>query len=522
MGRNDALYLLDAINGPNSPLRLDAVVKFGVAESGERIRFSTDLGQVYTFLDRVAGPDRVFYGVDLQNYLGLMIEQGIVSSGYTSQVDTSSADKAKATLPTFLRAAQSLFTPIDGGDAYRDLGPQYRLKHMQIGNMTVRFETEAFGGQALKSLDFQSPLHQVLGPALRGQNLDAYVHLVVVGGGGRGPTELPRRVRSPELRPRSRPGAISLAAIGNSAVPLSLAIRPTSNTNRIDNKITMALLSQHALLANLEYAHIDLAGNAPRRLPVVTDQQFGLWQDRVDGNGHLWHAPRFALVSPTPTTPPESSPFLFTYRVSGHDAQGRPGLEGAIKVTLRRERPAEVQAQMDAQNLRDVFPVALTNINVGLEIPFRDQSGATKRNLIAASTIEDDGQTVVATINVLDDWVRLSYGALAFQDFQPGEQARLVVQYSFEAYREVKRGSASPELILAFGGKSVGVPVTQGAKEANPAAGLLQVDGRSGQVTFGTNKLGAPEKPAPKPSRCKHDVRPLASMAWPGRRITSS
>jgi hypothetical protein len=161
---------------------------------------------------------------------------------------------------------------------------------------------------------------------------------------------------------------------------------------------------------------------------------------------------------------------------------------------LRREIPAEVQSQIDAQGSRKVFPVAINNISVGLSIPFRDQSGVIRHNQIAASSVEDDGQTVVATINLMDDWVRMSYGALAFPEFQPGEQVKVVVHYSFEAYREIRPGSQDPIFYLAYGGKSITVPIDPGDNDINPAAGLLQVDSRTGQLNFGLTEL----RPLPK------------------------
>ena len=506
LDRDDALDLLDTLNNQNNPLGLETVLKFRVAESGESTPFVTDLGQVYTFLDRVAGPDRIFYGLDLQNYLALMIEREIVRPSSVGQPVIPSAEKAKAALPAFLRAAQILFTSANGTEASGDLGPTYKLRQMQIESMTVRFQTELLGGQALKSLDLQSPLHQVLGPALQGQSLDTYVHLVLVDENGRGTIELPRRVKSRQARSGSGPREIPLAATKNAFVPLSLAIRPTSViTPNVATTAMVTPLFYQAAFANMDYAYIDLTGNAPRRLPIVTNQQYGLWHDRVEQSGHLWYAPHFTLAIPTATTPPEQSPFRFTYRVAGHDEQGRPGLEGTIRITLRREIPTEVQSQIDAQGSPKVFPVAITSIYVGLSIPFRDQSGVIRHNQIAASSVEDDGQTVVATINLLDDWVRMSYGSLAFPDFQPGEQAKVVVHYSFEAYQEIRPGSQNPIFYLACGGKSVTVPIDPGNNDINPAAGLLQVDRRTGQLNFGLTEL----RPLPKSGTKARRMRAL-------------
>jgi hypothetical protein len=57
------------------------------------------------------------------------------------------------------------------------------------------------------------------------------------------------------------------------------------------------------------------------------------------------------------------------------------------------------------------------------------------------------GDRITASVDLLDGWVRLCYGALAYPGFQ-AEPARLRVGWSFEAYVPLPAAAQ-----LAFGGK---------------------------------------------------------------------
>lgn len=491
LNRDEALALLAALNEQDSPLGLVVAQSYRVAAGNQPSQFSTDLNEVQIFLAQVAGPDRVFSNVDLQNYLALMIQQGIVKLSNSEPLDAlAAAEKARTALPAFLRAATIILEPVATTPAYGELSPEYKLTQTRLGSMIVRFETDQLGNQTVDYLELHSRLQPVLAGALSGQNLDPYVHLVLVDTNGRGTHELPRRVRHKQARSRPGPRQVALAAIETAAVPLTYAVRPDSLSSA-DLSSVLALPPEtfQIVLPDHEYTQIDLVVEKPRRLPIVTDKPHGPWQDRVAGTDHFWYAPQFTLLTPAPTTPPDQSPFHFTYRTAGHDLQGRPGLEGTIKLTLRREMPAEVRSQLNALRPAQLSSVPMNNISIGLEIPFRDQFGNTKRHQITASSIEDNGQTLVATIRLLDDWVRMSYGALAYAGFQPGEPATVVVSYTFEAYKEIFEGFPDLTFPVYYGGKSVAVPITQGEREFDPAAGLLQVDARKGTLRYGLNEF---------------------------------
>ena len=75
------------------------------------------------------------------------------------------------------------------------------------------------------------------------------------------------------------------------------------------------------------------AGDPLQSLPTI-DGDGSLWPDRVDGSQY-WYAPEFSVVEPALPVTASTSPFVFSFRTVGHDAEGRPGLEATIRLTLR-------------------------------------------------------------------------------------------------------------------------------------------------------------------------------------------
>jgi hypothetical protein len=82
------------------------------------------------------------------------------------------------------------------------------------------------------------------------------------------------------------------------------------------------------------------------------------------------------------------------------------------------------------------LPVAQNNLSVSLELPFRDEANGVTRTQLFPARVTQQGDTVTATIDLLNDWVRLCYGALAYSGFQ-AQPARLSVAYAYRAYVRV-------------------------------------------------------------------------------------
>ena len=147
---------------------------------------------------------------------------------------------------------------------------------------------------------------------------------------------------------------------------------------------------------------------------------------------------------------PLTSPYLFTFRTSGVTGGAVPtvGLDGTVRLTLRQAMSDATRARLEELGNPVAQPVPVGNLSVSLDLPFRDEeTGQVRRQLFAAEAVQE-GDTITATVALLNQWVRLCYGALAYPGFQE-EPARLRVAFAFRAYVPLR----DHRLELAFGGK---------------------------------------------------------------------
>ncbi|MCP4897466.1 MAG: hypothetical protein GY906_10890 [bacterium] len=488
LDRDLALQLLDAVNGRAGSLRLGARLSYRVAGPSPGYRLSADVARVHEFLSSVAGPERIFYEKDVQNYLTLMIEQPdlveVEGEGNDEVVNNSAL--AATVLPSFLRAMRLILTRSDEHEAIAGLGEAYSLIDRSPPSMTVRFSVSEIQATTT-SLDVQASLHEFVAAALKGQDLDRIIHLVAIDEDGRGVRELPRRVHN---RPasKSKPGdAIELAVMDHSVLAIAHAIKPVSSTQPA---------AAHALLAAYHHRphHIDalaledivihLGQEQRRHLPVLDDPKSPLWPDRIDATDRYWYAPAFSVVEPDPQANPDESPFLFSFWTAGHDMHGRPGLEANLRVTLSRATPDAVQQKLNELGAQKAEPVETKNLSFVLEIPFRDQHGQTQVETCQCSLIERQGDRAMVTFRLRNDWVRLCYGALAYADFQV-EPARVSAAYVFEAYVPITDGNFQ----ILYGGKSVQLPVAYTAHDRERLSDRVHVDAGDASIKFRVGEL---------------------------------
>jgi hypothetical protein len=197
----------------------------------------------------------------------------------------------------------------------------------------------------------------------------------------------------------------------------------------------------------------------------------------------FWYAPTFEIVQPELNADPAVSPFLFRLTASGHSLSG-PGLDGTLQLTLRKGRSAATEAALQAKGNPNAAPVALTSLSVALDLPFRDGKGATRRQLFPMVIEAGEGETVKATLHVIDDWVRMVYGALAFANFQT-EPARIQVSFTYEAYVPVN----PIKLQVVFGGKIARIPILETAEEIALQGSKPYLSARDGTFHVGNTVL---------------------------------
>ncbi|WP_098961660.1 hypothetical protein [Bacillus wiedmannii] len=121
----------------------------------------------------------------------------------------------------------------------------------------------------------------------------------------------------------------------------------------------------------------------------------------------------FEVIKPKQNEDFTTSPFFFSYERSGATLSGEPGLTGTVRFTLKKKKgPTSIQS-------------------VEFAIPFLDENDGLTKKQMFRSKIEEVNNTIVATVNLKNEWIRLAYGALSQSGFQK-EPAYLHITYNLE------------------------------------------------------------------------------------------
>lgn len=206
----------------------------------------------------------------------------------------------------------------------------------------------------------------------------------------------------------------ALVASGTHAVSLQYAMHPA------DVRPSAAAL---ALTAHDLY-FLPLLGNVQtpqQHWPLVDDANAAQWNDAID-SGTIWYPPQFSVSVPAANADPATSPFSFVYSNTGV-ALGSGGTSTGLHATVR------CTLQIAANN-----HVPLNNLSIALEVPYRQTGSTNVMTQRLPGTVTQNGNTLTVEIDLLDDWVRLAYAALAYgaQNGMPGP--RLILNYTFMAY----------------------------------------------------------------------------------------
>lgn len=458
LDRTSALDVLAALQGTPGAISISCQLTYRCAACDHAVRLTGSWADVYDVLaSRVPSSGENAGEIDyasLQDFFGQLLAQGILHANLAGSAGDQPlpADLNLASLFTgFMRLASVVLERTTPALGFTDPANRYRVRSRP--NEWLRLDLQQSlpdSGQRIALLS--APLEAVLGGALDGLAVERFVHLVSPAPGNGALGAAPRQVRTLPP-PRHMRGlaerGLQLAALGGSVQSLPLALRPDSTVKPSAQALLASDLVQVSAANQPGIAHWATDNvvlqrlpdhwwieppNPPEllRLPIVADPAAPLWPDRVQG-GLYWFAPIYNVVTPAPNADPATSPFLFTLRQSGHDSTGRPGLDGTITFTLQPGMGADTQAALQAAGNPEAHPVPVNGLSVGLELPFRDETGATRSQRFSADLQPLDGGVVRATIKLIDDWVRLCYGALAFANFQT-QPPRVSVAYLYDAY----------------------------------------------------------------------------------------
>ena len=332
-------------------------------------------------------------------------------------------------------------------------------------------------------VSFDTPLEELLGHLLDGLDVSAFVRLVVPepGPAGFSAARTRRTGTVPRERAALRPEQLMIAR-GDVLRSLPLALTPDLAVQPPASALIAGDLTarprdlapgRRAYLLDDTVALLPMTpvlsdDDRPLDLPLVADPAAALWPDRNDVTRH-WYAESLDPVAAAASDDPATSGFLFRVTPTGLSQDLHQGLEATLRIRLARSVPPG--AAVDALPGGDVIaPVPLGGLSATLDVPYRDSaSGSTRTQPFVGTVVEEADGTLTVSVSLLDDWVRLCYGALSYPGFQT-LPVRLRVCFAYRAYVPSGQG----ELQVAAGGKILALQATL-ARDVEAAGEVLRL-----------------------------------------------
>jgi hypothetical protein len=448
LDRSHTLAFLAALDG-GSELTANASVSYRGDSSPEKIRLSGRWASIHDTLMGSADDDGSLSSIELRSAYQDAQRAGVLTverEGSWDEVDSQFDDGPG--FSAFMRAAAWLLRPTDAARWVLGKRPPASMPL----DMTVSVEASA-----TEHVELSAPLGELLGGCLEGLERARFIRLVgaeAASGDIRPTPPLVRSTSHARGADRSSP-EISLRATATDLRSLTLALVPDRNdvpradAFRASDVALSRIGSGHIASFLADDVVIPIDGDEQlQALPVVDNAGAVLWPDRLEPSAR-WYAPEFGLTAPKPSDDPATSSFLFAFARAGvtAGADPKPGLDGSILFRLTKVIPDPVRTAMHDAGDPSARPVPTGSLSVSLELPFRDAGGSSQTQLFPAS-VEETGDTVTARVDLIDDWVRLSYGALAYAGFQ-AQPPRLRITYAYRVYAPVDDAPVH----LAYGGK---------------------------------------------------------------------
>ncbi len=493
--RDEVLEVIGALDGgPSSLLRVDADVTFRAAAPDAAVTITGYWAAVHDFLAAAATPATHLNLDAIERAFEQMVAQRVIEvwSGSGQRARSSGLAVPAGAFRLFLRSASPVLRPAADGeyDLCRRPHPSFRFEL-----------TEQASAGVTRTAESTADIRMLLNGALAGFSRDAFVKLVAPGGRA-ALDDTPRRMRQSSTRAASQTARAPMALAGQSISAIAQEMRPSTVSSHASALAGSDAATLHAsttagmqnwIVTDL-LLHPDIT--AIESLPIVADPAAAVWRDRVRSDV-LWYAPRFDLSLPDPAGDPASSPFAFTFRRQGATADGRPALSGAVRLRLRKTMSDATRKAVAAAGGARAVQIPLANLSAGLSIPYVNESDGRLRRARYQGQIVEEGNDLALVFDLLNDSVRLAYGALSTQGFQ-AEPARVHVAYSWRAWVPIQGNQFEVQL----GGKISVTTLTQ------RGAG----DSRSREVAFSLTPGGPELKLVPEASDAS---RALAAILAP-------
>jgi len=469
LDRVQALDVLAALDGTPARLHLSATIHYQTAGTPHSVHLSGSWAAMHDFLKGHMDESGRISETLLYQLISAMAEKGllIVAEEDGSPIRLSTENLVRL----FMRQATVILrreSEPNNGENWFTLRPRpyegFGLSY-----------TESIVTTGMKTHELCASLDYIIGGALEGRNWTDYVHLLAKQSDNLALySPLPKKVRAARSQRAERrdDNSIKMAAIDNGLISLSLAARPSTDLIARPNLEVSHLPEGIIRQIPLDDLRLDLGKLAESRsLPIVSDRNAPYWNDRIDIN-KFWYAPVFEIIEPESNADPSSSPFLFSFERFGATSTGEPALRGNVRFTLRSKMSTGTESALRRDNLiNKAQPVHFENLSVSLLIPFVDVADGRVKQHTFEAAVQKQGDVVIATLSMLNEWVRLTYGALAIEGFQTSS-AQVLIAYTFKSYVPIE----GKNLELTFGGKALYTPVAYSAIEASNLKGTTHLN----------------------------------------------
>jgi hypothetical protein len=309
----------------------------------------------------------------------------------------------------------------------------------------LRVVTELPGGPPVLDV----PLDALLGGILEGLDRSRYLSMIVVSADGTATSVPPLNRHVPgSAAMREAPTAVPLIKQGARLVSLPFAmtanqaVRPSAAALIAGGATSGGVaVSAHAHIwvgndAVIAEAESDTDATPTEHYPLASNATAPYWPDGLD-NTIAWYPPAFALMTPSAGDEPANSAFSFVLSKTGAATMGsggtvQAGLTATVRLTVKQVMSSETAAALAAQPGLKPQPVPLQNLSCALEIPYRQSGSNTVLTQRFPGTLAQSGDRITVAVELLDDWVRLSYSALAYPT--AGMLPRIIIDYAFMSY----------------------------------------------------------------------------------------
>ncbi|HEV7380054.1 MAG TPA: hypothetical protein VGN64_09690 [Dyadobacter sp.] len=451
LDKDQCLDALAALQSQHSRFRIVAYIDYRQDGNLKTINLSGFWSQIHSFLKLHSEQEGRISKSNLSALIPFMLEDQLlkVSDENGNAVDIQNEILNRLFMRQSGVVLKELVT-FDGGEPY------YVLRSAPPSGYELSYSEQ------LKVTSIQTKNLEVTLQHLASQSINLLDdHLFLVAHKPEDPSQVvPVPIKIPASRSNrevnTKAGEKPVAVIGNTLTSVSLAMRPSVNAAIYVKPQTGILLHGQFL----EGMSVDLNKSAkPKSLPVGGDPHAAYWPDRLNAQ-KVWYAQEFELVVPSMNTGPESSPFLFSYETAGVTSSGKPALKGKLRFTLQRKTPKKTLDAIRANGVTNAEAVPTNSLSIVLQVPFVNETDGIIKQHSVTATFSVDRDKITAEVELLNDWVRLVYGALSTEGFQ-SMPIQIQVTFTFNCYVAV----GEKDFNIVFGAKSFETPVLYTAAE---------------------------------------------------------